>query len=319
MTEQEIIQRYFQLPEGKGVIVGIGDDAACVVTDKKLVMSLDSLVLDQHFRKDDLPEDVGYKSLAVNLSDLAAMGSTPRWTMLSLSLPAGMDETWIKGFAKGFLALAKQWDVALIGGDLVCGPLTVTVQITGEINGAEPLLRSGACEDDGIYITGDIGDAGFAWHRADQLTADDPVTQRCLNRLHHPLPRIAEGRILTQFATAAIDISDGLLLDLSRLLAASQRGGMLELDKVPLGAGVSALLSAEDWLLPLTAGDDYELLFTMPVRYEADMYSAIKECGTRVTRIGCVTDEDGLRCSRDGIAVPLPAVLGFDHFGSSVS
>ena len=318
MTEQELIRRYFKTPKGKGVLVGVGDDAALVESDKKIVMSMDSLVVDRHFRKNDAPCDVGYKALAVNLSDLAAVGAAPRWALLSLSLSEGLDEAWVGDFAAGFLSLADQWQVSLIGGDLVRGPLVITVQISGEVDKKGSLLRSGARENDGIYMTGSVGNAGFAWHRADQLPTDDRAAKLCSDSLRRPIPRVREGRILAPYATAAIDVSDGLLLDLSRLLEASDKGGVLDLDDVVIGAGVSTLLREEDWLLPLTAGDDYELLFTLPDEHEAEVHKAITDCGTRLTRIGRITKRSGLRCFKQGVEIPLPEVLGFDHFGKSV-
>ena len=319
MTEADLIEKYLKTLPRPDVLVGIGDDAAVLATPERLVMALDSLVVDKHFHTDDDPADVGYKSLAVNLSDLAAMGCTPCWAMLSLSVPPVHADPWIRAFARGFLALAERWDVSLIGGDLVAGPLVVTVQVTGKLVGdATPLLRSGAQAGDAIYISGDVGAAGVAWHRG-ALLGKDALARQCRERLLHPEPRVAEGRVIAAYATAAVDISDGVLLDLLRLTRASGVGADLDLDAVPVHPA-AAVLPENDWLLPFTAGDDYELLFAMPAAAETDLRTALQrqQLATRLTRVGSISETAGLRCSRNGRQLTLPAVIGFDHFGAQI-
>ena len=323
MNERQIIERCFRgaAKSGNAVLTGIGDDAAVVDGKGRLTMTMDSLVEGQHFRSDDTPEDVGYKALAVNLSDLAAMGSLPRWAMLSLSLPQDIDSAWVAGFAEGFFELAEQWGVTLIGGDLVRGPLTVTVQATGEAGRCGSLCRDGAGPGDGVYLSGDVGDAGFAWHRRAQLQRafenSPEIAAQCLRRLLRPTPRIAEGAALVGTATAAIDVSDGVLLDLLRLAEASAAGAVVELDKVPLGRGVSTLLEEQDRLLPFTTGDDYELLFTVPDDRKENLYAQFRKLNTAVTQVGFITERKGLRCLLHGQEIPLPDRLGFDHFNSA--
>lgn len=319
MNETDLIERHLRTRPRPDVLLGIGDDAALLEARGRLAMSLDSMVVGKHFIEDDRPDDIGYKSLAVNLSDLAAMGCTPCWTMLSLSLPATTSEHWVKEFVEGFMGLARLWDVSLIGGDLVSGPLIVTVQVTGSIaSDARPLLRSGARVGDAIYISGNVGASGIAWHRS-ALLGNDVTAQQCRKRLLYPEPRINEGRIIAAYATAAIDISDGVLLDLSRLTKASGVGAKINLDAVPLHPA-AALLSENDWLLPFTAGDDYELLFTMPMSAEADLRKSLQQQGiaTPFTRVGIICASTGLHCTRNQCRIALPDVIGFDHFGAKI-
>ena len=321
MNETDIIEKYFKSDVRSDVQIGIGDDAAVLEAKGSLVMSLDSLVVERHFREMDAAVDIGYKALAVNLSDLAAMGCTPCWTMLSLSLPETIEVQWIAGFSKGFLGLCKQWEVSLIGGDLVRGPLVITVQITGQLDhNRVALSRSGAQVGDAVYITGDVGGAGVAWHRATLVEENLPLSQSCRERLLHPEPRINEGYIIATYATAAVDISDGVLLDLSRLAKSSKVGAQIHLDAVPVHPTISSFLPEEDWLLPLTAGDDYELMFTMPPSAEADLRTALMANGisTPITRIGNIIEKSGLDCQRNGESIPLPAIIGFDHFGEQI-
>ncbi len=321
MTETDLIEKYLKTDSRTDVLLGIGDDAALLDAQGRFVMSLDSLVVERHFRKTDNPADVGYKSLAVNLSDLAAMGCVPCWAMLSLSLPPEIGESWIGGFIEGFLGLAKYWNVSLIGGDLVRGPLVITVQVTGRLNNdTKPLLRSGAQTGDAIYITGDVGGSGIAWHCAELVEKNMPAAKPCRERLLKPEPRINEGCTIAMYATAAVDISDGVLLDLSRLTKASRVGAELNLDTVPVHPAVMPLLPEKDWLLPFTAGDDYELLFTMPPSAETNLRIALRQEGilTPVTRVGHICNELGLHCRRHGQTMPLPEVLGFDHFGAQI-
>ncbi len=307
----------------EGVVVGIGDDAAVLAGSasqmsgaEHLVLTADTLVEGRHFSTDIDACDVGHKALAVGLSDLAAMGASPRWAMLCLSLPGDGAEDWIAGFARGFFALARRWRVALVGGDLVCGPRIVTVQVGGAVGTSQALLRSGARPGDGVYLTGAVGDAGLAWRRPDALSS---LAADCLAKLQRPEPRVREGAVIARFASAAIDVSDGLLCDLSRLAQASNVTAQVEVDKVPVGEGCRALCRKPgDWSLPLTGGDDYELLFTMDDERRPALERALaNEPGcAAITRIGQTASESGerLRCLFERAPWPLPEPLGFDHF-----
>ena len=325
MNEWQLIERCFAHAAGgedAGVIVGIGDDAA-VLAGRSLPVALtaDTLVEGRHFNAGADARDVGHKALAVSLSDLAAVGAAPRWALLCLGLPGGgtEEEDWVAGFARGFLALARRWKVVLVGGDLVRGPRVVTVQAGGCVE--RPLRRSGARAGDGIYLTGTVGDAGLAWRRSG-VPLPPSVAGRCAARLDRPEPRVREGTIIARFASAAIDVSDGLLLDLFRLAEASRRAAWVDIDKVPIGDASRALCRAPgDWSLPLTGGEDYELLFTMDDGNRPALERALADeadCAA-VTRIGHVADEGGerLRCTFEGARWPLPEPLGFDHFGGS--
>lgn len=321
MNETSIIARHFQSHTQRAdVLLGIGDDAAILKAEENLVMSLDSLVVERHFRMDDTPADIGYKALASNLSDIAAMGATPCWAMLSLSLPPEIDEAWIAEFMQGFNALAKAWDVLLIGGDLVRGPLVISIQITGKTN-KPPLLRSGAQPGDRILMTGDIGAAGLAWHRDALLSGlDASLRDACRERLLHPQPRIAEGLLIADFAHAAIDISDGIFLDLKRVLDASKVGAELKLDQVALNPAIAEIPLKDDWLLPFMAGDDYELLFTLDSSQFVPLTEAFAKAGikTPLTQVGTITAPTDLQCFYHGKNVALPEVFGFDHFGQQI-
>ncbi len=330
MDEQSLIERYFVRPADADVVVGIGDDAAVLACDARaevsggqyLVVTADTLVEGRHFSVGADANEVGHKALAASLSDTAAMGATPRWATLCLCLP-GADEAgterWIARFARGFFALARRWEVALVGGDLVRGSSrTVSVQLVGVVDASRVLLRSGACPGDGVYVTGAVGDAGVAWRRSDALPVMPAgVADGCRARLHRPEPRVEEGKALSCFASAAIDVSDGLLLDLSRLARASGVAVRLEVEQVPLGEACRLICrKLEDWSLPLTGGDDHELLFTMKDDRRVALERALGGQSATVTRIGRVIDEGGecLQCTFEGRHWPLPDPLGFDHF-----
>ena len=332
MNEQQLIERYFMhnTIANSNVAVGIGDDAAILTQDplrasseERLVLTADTLVEGRHFNPDTDAGDIGHKALATSLSDLAAMGASPSWALLCLSLPGDGIEDWIAGFSEGFLALARRWEVNLLGGDLVRGPRVVTVQLGGAVNATRTLLRSGARVGDGIYLSGAVGDASLAWRHLGEAPLPAEIAALCASRLNRPEPRVKEGQIIAQFASSAIDVSDGLLLDLFRLTEASGVAAQLEVDRVPLGEASRRLCGKpEDWVLPLTGGDDYELLFSMDDRHcpMLDQTLAGEPGCATVTRIGRVSSHDNeggerLRCTFEKAPWPLPERLGFDHFG----
>jgi thiamine-monophosphate kinase len=318
LDEFGIIRRHFvrNAPVRDDVVAGIGDDAALlqVPAGHELVVCTDTLVAGRHFPETTAPAAIGYKALAVNLSDLAAMGAEPAWVTLALTLP-GYDEPWMSEFMQGFFRLADRCNVALVGGDTTRGPLSITVQAQGFVPSGQALMRHGAQPGDHIYVTGTLGDAGLALYLGEQ--ADGELRQR----LDYPEPRLQAGQVLRGLATSAIDISDGLLADLGHLLEADRLGASIETDLLPRSAafenairqaGADAESLAHD--LPLSAGDDYELCFTAPAADEAVVMAAFAplECGC--TRIGVIEQQPGIRCLRANAIEYLPAVTGYNHF-----
>jgi thiamine-monophosphate kinase len=234
-----------------------------------------------HFPESSTAAAIGHKALAVNLSDLAAMGATPAWATLSVTLP-DCDPVWLENFSQAFFRLAERYHVQLVGGDTTRGPLSVTVQAHGFVPAGTALRRQGAQAGERIYVTGTLGDAGLALRLGDQA---DPVLQQ---RLDYPEPRIAAGQLLRDVASAAIDISDGLLADLGHLLAADGLGASLNIDKLPRSGAFTAATRQQAlfYELPLSAGDDYELCFTVPERGCREMEFALSKQSIDVTAIG---------------------------------
>ncbi len=307
ITEFDLINRFFkqQFPTRKDVVLGIGDDAALCTAPAgmQLVMAIDTLVEAVHFPINTKPEDIAYKALAVNLSDLAAMGATPAWMTLALTCPK-VDESWLARFSQGLLDLATAADVSLIGGDTTRGSLTVTIQVTGFVKSA--LLRSAAQPGDGIYVTGTLGDAGLGLAAIEKRIRLAPEMQNYAeSRLNKPTARIYEGKKLTGIANAAIDISDGLLADLNHILTASKVGASLNVDTLPLSKALQSINRATALDFALTAGDDYELCFTVP---------ANNKLSIAATRIGTIEKQLGLRClDKDGQTFT-SKISGYQHF-----
>lgn len=316
-TEFEVIAHYFArgFPNRSDVILGVGDDAAlCTVpAGKQLAISVDTLVGGVHFPLTTAPENIGYKALAVNLSDMAAMGATPAWVTLALTCPE-IDERWFAGFTRGFAELAKLARVSLIGGDMTKGALTITMQIMGFVPVGRALLRQGAQVGDGIYVTGTLGDAGLGLVSVQKRITLLPWVKQVVEfRLHRPTPRLQEGQALRGLATSAIDISDGLLADLGHILQASQVGALLELDALPLSQALQQQLSIEQaWQFALTAGDDYELCFTVPPEKEAQLQMVLPLDSFQ--RIGTIEREQGIRCVDSTGQVFEVELTGYQHF-----
>jgi len=270
MNEFEVIKKFFQKPMKpfNSVILGIGDDCALLkpIPGQVLAVSTDTLVEGAHFFSDTHPEDLGYKSLAVNLSDLAAMGATPAWATLALTLPEE-NENWLIAFCRGFFELANRYNVSLVGGDLTRGPLTITIQIMGFTSEETALRRDKAKVGDAIYVSGTLGDAAaaLAFLKEKKFSEDQESLQILLNRLHRPDPRVELGLALQGKAHAAIDISDGLIGDLTHILEQSHVGATLFLDKLPLSGALRRMVSIDQaYEFALSGGDDYELCFTWP-------------------------------------------------------
>ncbi|MFZ5561827.1 MAG: thiamine-phosphate kinase [Pseudomonadota bacterium] len=312
--EFELIREFFRRePADASVHLGIGDDAAllAVPAGQELVVSTDTLVGGRHFPEATPPFDIGWKALAVNLSDLAAMGADARWVVLALTLPAS-EENFLREFARGFFALAEREKVSLVGGDTTRGPLSITVTALGTLAQGSALRRGGARAGDDIHVSGTIGAAGLGlrlelgqWPHA--ITAE--AREFALQRLRRPEPRLALGQALRGIATAGLDVSDGLAQDLGHLLAASGTGAALELDRLPRSQALAALAPALADILALTSGDDYELLFAAPPSAREKIAALPVPC----TRIGTMTETPGLRLLRAGKAVEMP-VAGFTHF-----
>ncbi len=309
MDEFELIRRYFKAltPARRGVRLGIGDDAALlqVPTGHELAVTTDTLVAGRHFAEDAAAEDVGWKSLAVNLSDLAAMGAEPRWFTLALTLRLA-DPVWLKGFAEGLRASADAAGVTLVGGDTTQGPLSVTITAMGSLPAKKAIRRSGAKVGDVICVTGTLGDAALAL----ELGTAAPAPLKL--RLHRPMPRLKAGRALCGIAHAAIDLSDGLAGDLSHILDASNVGAEIRASRLPVSRDFAALAPAESRLrLQTTGGDDYELCFCLP---QSKLDSVRRKLGVPVTVIGKITRKMGLRILD---ATGKPVALqphGYRHF-----
>ena len=315
LSEFDIIERFFHRP-GRGrddVLLGIGDDAALLAApcDRALAVAVDTLVAGRHFPADTSAFDVGHKALAVNLSDLAAMGAEPAWGTLALTLPE-VDEAWLQSFADGFFALADRHGVQLVGGDTTRGPLSVTVQLLGQVASGRALRRDGARPGQRIFVTGTLGDAAYAlW----QMQAGEPVEPGLLERLNRPEPRVAFGRGLVAVGSAAIDISDGLLADLGHIVTASNCGATLWVDRLPRSPLLTAQVpSARVLISQLGGGDDYELCFCVEPTKVAALQALARDCALAVTEVGVIEPQPGVRCRHDDGSGYQPGVRGFDHF-----
>ncbi|MEL6711355.1 MAG: thiamine-phosphate kinase [Pseudomonadota bacterium] len=317
-SEFDVIRRYFQEATAArdDVILGIGDDCALlrIPPGQQLAVSMDTLVAGRHFVADANPTNLGHKALAVNLSDLAAMGATPAWVTLSLTLPAA-DTTWLTHFMQGFSALAATYQVQLIGGDTTRGPLSITVQAHGYVPPDQALRRAGARVGDNIYVSGTLGDAGLALAaQQGRYPLDAGARSSVQPHLDRPTPRVALGCALRQVAHAAIDISDGLGADLQHICTASGVVAQILAQHLPLSATVRAYIEqTQDWQLPVSAGDDYELLFTAARADEARIRQIARDLAVPVNCIGEITAAetmvmvlpDGTRCTPGA---------GYDHF-----
>ena len=321
MTEFEIIKKYFASRSIKraDVIESIGDDAAIVAVPKnqQLVITTDTLIAGRHFPHETSPFDIGHKSLAVNLSDLAAMGATPHWVTMALTLPKA-DEVWIKHFCDGFFELAHRYQVELIGGDLTEGPLSITIQALGCIPAQKALLRKGAKPSDLLYVTGTLGDAGLALKCLKEKHSLDPAYKEMIfAKLNRPEPCVEIGEKLRGIAHAAIDISDGLAADLKHILEKSGVGAILHVDQLPLSEALIHSLSHEEAIaLALTSGDDYELCFTVPENNRLALENIFSTLSCRLTCVGKITKEKNLSMYDQGKKYHGPR-FGYQHFKSN--
>ncbi len=313
VSEFDIIRQFFQRGhEAPDVALGIGDDAALLTPDTgtSLAVAVDTLVAGRHFPAQADAVSIGHKSLAVNLSDLAAMGAKPRWATLALTLPE-VDESWLSGFAEGFFQLADRYNVALVGGDTTRGPLSITVQVMGQVDAAMALRRDAAKPGQHIFVTGTPGDAACALR---QLQAGGVVDKGLLARLNRPEPRVDFGVALAGIAAAAIDVSDGLLADIQHVLDASGCGAQLNVDAIPRSKELGLLDKNTALACQLNGGDDYELCFTVDTDGVEQVYRAAGDCAVAIAEIGIVEPLPGIRCVyKEGSPCELKT-RGFDHF-----
>ena len=321
MGEFDLIARYFTRPTRRNPL-GVGDDCALLqpAPGMQLAVSTDMLVEGRHFVSTVDPRALGHKSLAVNLSDLAACGARPLACTLALSLPS-VDERWLAGFSEGLFALADAHGCELVGGDTTRGPLAINITVFGEVPAGQALLRSGARAGDELWVSGTLGDARLALEAfRGTVSLPQEVFAAARTRLERPTPRVELGLALRGIATSAIDISDGLLGDLGHVLKQSRVGATVESASAPslLAAvrGAWSLETARIEELVFAGGDDYELAFTAPAARRADVEAAAAQAGVAVTRIGRVDAEPGLRVV-DALGRPVPrSFTGFDHFGA---
>jgi len=338
MSEFDLIRRFFTR-DTPHAILGVGDDAALLQASagNVLAVSSDMLVCGTHFLPDADPFLLGHKTLAVNLSDLAAMGAAPRWAVLAIALPEA-DEAWLAQFSAGFFALADQHDVELVGGDTTRGPLNLCVTIFGEVPAQQALRRSGAQVGDEIWVSGCLGDAALALaHLQGRIALSVAELAACLPALHQPQPRVALGLALRGIANSAIDISDGLLADLGHILDASQMGAEIDFMALPVSPVLRACLtplspplsggrhgaSPEKGRLGgvkllhqcvLSGGDDYELCFTAPAARHAELMNIAARHNLPLTRIGEIVAGRGC-IVHDASGNPLNVeACGYDHF-----
>jgi len=304
-SEFELIARHFDRP-ARGAVLGIGDDAALLrpAPGMELAVSTDLLLEGRHFRAGADARRLGHKALAVNLSDLAAMGAAPRWATLALALPAA-DEAWLSAFAEGFFSLADRFGVALVGGDTTRARegagLAICVTIVGEVPPGGALLRSGARAGDDVWVSGTLGGAALA--------LEDAADAAARERLDVPEPRVALGERLRGLASAAIDVSDGFAQDLGHILERSGVGAVVEYARLPAFPGAAPRHV-------LAGGDDYELVFTAPAARRASIEEAARRLALPVARVGEIRSGAAPAVVLDAERRPMPLPRGFDHFGA---
>jgi thiamine-monophosphate kinase len=318
ISETELIERFFR---GLGarredVVLGIGDDAALlrVAPGEELVLTTDALVEGVHFLPGAPAASLGHRALAVNLSDIAAMGASARWALLSLNLPQA-DGQWLGAFAQGFGALAREHAVALVGGNVSRGPLAITVQMAGVVPTGQALRRDGARPGHALYVSGSVGDAaaGLKVVRGELRPAAAVVADFLRQRFEYPQPRLGLGVALRGLASACIDVSDGLYVDAQRLLRASGCAARISLESLPLSPALRQTAGDLAWQQALEGGEDYELCFSAPASCAAAIEAAAASSATAVSRIGVMEAGQGIEL-QSGNAVMQFSPLGFDHF-----
>jgi thiamine-monophosphate kinase len=321
MDEFELIERFFAAPAiaRDDVIIGIGDDGAVTQPDPgaELVVATDTIVEGTHFPAGTPAHALGHRCLAVNLSDLAAMGAQPAWCTLAISLPTGSAD-WVSEFAAGFMQLAAKHGIALIGGDTVRGPLSITVTVHGQIPAGTAIRRDGAGSDEGIYVTGQPGAAAAGLALLQEAAAPVDASHELIRRFYYPDPRVVEGVSLREFATAMIDVSDGLHVDLERLLRASGCGAMLDVEQIRPAAIAIEQFGAERALsYALAGGDDYELCFTVSAQREPALRRLAETWDCGIHCLGRTQADPHIEWHRNGTEYAVPET-SFRHFPESV-
>lgn len=316
MDEFSLIRKFFTPPlHRQDVIVGVGDDAAIVQVPPgfELAITTDTLIENLHFPTGAPAEAVGYKALATNLSDLAAMGAKPAWFTVSLTLPSA-DETWVAGFSKGLFQLAKTHNLQLIGGNLTRGPLSITIEAFGFTPPGNCLLRKGANAGDLIYVSGTLGNAAYALQL---MRAKQTLSPLFFNAYYQPTPRIVLGEALLGIASSAIDLSDGLIADLEHLSRASEVSAVLTVEDLPISSELQKAVPEEKaWQLALTGGGDYELIFTVPPHHQAALNTLATFIDHPLTQIGMIVEsvEHDVQVMRANGQPFNMAQKGFKHF-----
>jgi len=320
--EFELIARHFARPvadPASNVVLGVGDDCALLRASEgcELAVSTDTLVAGVHFFPDAAPARLGHKALAVNLSDLAAMGATPRWFTLALTLPT-IDHVWLSAFARGLFALADLANIRLVGGDTTRGPLSMTLTVMGELPVATALKRSGAKLGDEIWVSGALGDAALGLAALQgRAVVNDEHRRFAIDRLELPTPRIQLGLALRELASAAIDLSDGLVADLGHICERSGLGANIRNGDVPLSAGLRDVKDESlRQHLALAGGDDYELCFTAKPSTHANIRKLSQALELPLTCIGVMRDGAGVSVTdAEGLELNVDTA-GFDHFSA---
>lgn len=316
LGEFDLIRRFFDRATPSAVL-GVGDDAALIAPSPgmQLAVAADTMVEGRHFFAGADPYTLGWKSLAVNLSDMAAMGAVPRWITLCLTLPHA-DAAWLQGYAAGLFALADRYGVELIGGDTTSGPLAISIQIMGEVEPGRALRRDGARMGDDVWLSGPTGAAALAvQQRLGALSLDTGDAAHCAQRLDLPEPRVALGRALIGLATAAIDVSDGLMADLGHIGERSGLSMRLELARLPAPPLSSAALALPAWRsAQLAGGDDYELCFTAPADARERVAAIGRELGLALACVGTVKSGLGVVVVDEQDDPLIVGSKGFDHF-----
>lgn len=321
MGEFDLITQYFSQHkrlDRPDILQSVGDDCAvtAIEANQQLAITTDTLVCGTHFLENIAPAQLAQKTVAVNLSDLAAMGAKPTWVSLALTLP-NVDHQWLAEFSRGLFEILQRYDVALIGGDTTKGHLSLTLTAQGVLTKDTGLFRHQAKVGDWIFVSGYLGDSAAGLDLLlNQAVVQNDHQRNLVERHLCPMPRIELGQLLTRFSRCAIDISDGLIADLGHILARSQCGAELWLEKLPLSHSLLAEYSQEQAeKFALTGGEDYELCFTIPAEQRDAFETAVKSLDIRCSCIGRIT-ERSLTLLKKGEKVAMPSHIGFDHFNS---